>query len=87
MKRVGMFVLAMSAAVLCVGVAAAQEKASGIPKVLQITREFVKPSKVGTAHEKTESAFVDAMRRAKWPTNYIAVTSLSGKARVLFLTS
>ena len=70
--------------------AAAQEAPSGsspIPKVLQITREFVKPGKAGMAHDKSESAFVDAMARAKWPTHYIGMTSLSGKSRALYLTS
>lgn len=57
------------------------------PRLLQIQREYIKPGKAGTAHEKTESAFVDAMRRAKWPTNYVGMTSLSGKTRALFLTS
>jgi hypothetical protein len=55
--------------------------------VLQITREFVKPGKAGMAHDKSESAFVDAMARAKWPTHYIGMTSLSGKSRALYLTS
>jgi len=57
------------------------------PRVLVIQREFVKPGKSGTAHEKTESAFVQALTRAKWPTHYLAVQSMSGKPRVLFLTS
>ena len=56
------------------------------PKVLVIGREFTKPGKSGTAHEKTESAFVQAVKRAKWPTHYLAVESLSGKSRALFLT-
>src|ERR1700687_5087245 len=56
------------------------------PKVLVIGREYTKPGKSGVAHEKTESAFVQAMRRAKWPTHYLAVESLSGKSRALFLT-
>lgn len=57
------------------------------PRVLVIQREFVKPGKSGSAHEKTETAFVQAMARAKWPTHYIAAQSLSGKPRVLFLTN
>jgi hypothetical protein len=57
----------------------------GPPKVLTIIREFVKPGKTGMVHEKTESAFVQAFERAKWPTHYLAVTSLSGKSRALFL--
>jgi len=68
---------------------AAQEKSQGtmsIPKVLQITREFVKPGKAGMAHDKAESAFVQAMTHAKWPTHYTGMTSMSGKSRALFLT-
>jgi len=41
----------------------------------------------GIVHEKTESAFVEAMARAKWPTHYVGMTSLSGKERASFLTS
>jgi hypothetical protein len=54
--------------------------------VLQITREFVKPYKGGALHDKTEGAFVQAMSRAKWPTHYIALNSMSGKSRALYLT-
>jgi len=56
------------------------------PRVLQITREFTKPGKAGAVHDKAESAFVQAMTRAKWPTHYLGMTSLSGKQRALFLT-
>lgn len=56
------------------------------PKVLAITREYTKPGKAGTIHEKSESAFVQAMRAAQWPTHYIAADSLSGKSRSLFFT-
>ncbi len=55
------------------------------PKVLVISREFVKPGKAGVAHERTESLFVQAFARAKWPTHYLGMTSLSGKSRALFL--
>ena len=70
------------------GLAAAQEKQSIAPppKVLVITREFVKPGRAGTAHEKTESTFVQAFSNSKWPTHYLAVDSLSGRPRSLFLT-
>lgn len=89
MKKVSSFLLGLSFAVTCACVTAAQENPPGnasIPKVLQITREFVKPGKAGMAHDKTEGAFVDAMRRAKWPTYYLGMNSLSGKSRALFLT-
>ncbi len=67
------------------GMAVAQETTPP-PKVLTIMREFVKPGKSGAPHERAESAFVQAMTRAKWPTHYLAVSSMSGKPRVLFLT-
>jgi len=70
--------------------AAVQARPQGnapIPKVLQITREFTKPGKAGMIHDQKESAFVEAMAKAKWPTHYLGMTSLSGKQRALFLTS
>ena len=56
------------------------------PKVLVITREFLKPGRAGEVHKKAEAAFVQAMSSAKWPTHYLAATSLSGRARALFFT-
>jgi hypothetical protein len=88
MKRLTGFMLASSLLLGGLGTVAAQEKsegAKGPPKVLVIIREFVKPGKSGMTHEKTESAFVQAFTRAKWPTHYLAVDSLSGKLRSLFL--
>jgi hypothetical protein len=80
-------------AVLCLlflgsSIGSAQETADGTmgpPKVLLIQREFLKPGKSGSLHEKTESGFVHAMTAAKWPTHYIAMDSLSGPSRALFL--
>jgi hypothetical protein len=82
---VAVFVLLVSGSS---GTAIGQDKSSAMmpPKVLNITREYTKPGKNGTAHEKTESAFVQAMANAKWPTHYLAVESLSGRPRALFLT-
>jgi hypothetical protein len=56
------------------------------PKVLVISREFLKPGRTGEVHKKAESAFVQAMSSAKWPTYYLAATSLSGRPRALFFT-
>jgi hypothetical protein len=68
-------------------VAFAQEKSTTPPpKVLTVSREFLKPGKNGSTHEKSESAFVQAFRRANWPTHYLAVDSVSGKTRALFFT-
>ena len=70
----------------CAVAVAQKEAAMGPPKVLAVTREYTKPGRNGTPHEKTESAFVQAMAHAKWPTHYLAVDSATGKPRSLFLT-
>jgi len=71
------------------GRAAVAQDASGAimppPKVLVIEREWVKPGKSGAIHEKSESAFVNAAKAAKWQTHYVAATSMSGRPRALFL--
>lgn len=89
MNRISPCLLGLSLAVACSSAAVAQAQSSGsipVPKVLQIQREFIKPGKAGALHDKSESAFVQAMARAKWPTYYIALSSMSGKSRALYLT-
>jgi hypothetical protein len=89
MNRLTRYLLSSSLLFGCLGTIAAQETSSGIhnpPKVLNILREFTKPGKNGMSHEKTESAFIKAMTAAKSPSHYLAVDSLSGKPRSLFLT-
>jgi hypothetical protein len=85
MKRFGCSLLGLSILCLVPSIASAQEKTPP-PKVLVIMREYLKPGKSGFVHEKTESAFIQAFSRAKWPTNYLGMTSLSGKSRALFFT-
>jgi len=90
MNKLSRFLLGLSLVLTCCCITAAQEKSQAnqsIPRVLQITREFTKPGKAGLVHDASESAFVQAMARAKWPTHYLGMTSLSGKQRALFLTS
>jgi hypothetical protein len=90
MRKLTIFLFPILLAATYVSVTTAQEMASGgasVPKVLQINREFLKLGKAGMAHDKTEGAFVDALARAKWPTHYIAMTSLSGKSRALYISS
>jgi len=67
-------------------VAAAQEAASSHspPKVMQIFVESVKPGK-GAAHEKVEIGWPQAFRKAKWPSHYLAMTSMSGPGEAWFL--
>jgi hypothetical protein len=90
MKRIAGATLALAVLLTAgmSGIAAGQDKPAGNmpPKVLTVIREYTKPGKSGTLHEKAESAFVQAMTRAKWPTRYLAVESLSGKSRALFFT-
>ena len=88
MKRLTGYLLMSSLLLGGLGTIAAQEAATQPPpKVLSIIREYTKPGKSGMTHEKTESAFVQALRGAKWPTHYLAVDSLSGRPRSLFLTA
>ncbi len=70
-----------------IGMAAAQEMSGTTPppKVLFIYREFLKPGKSGMTHEKSESAFVQALTKAKSNSHYFAADSLSGRPRSLFL--
>lgn len=89
MKRFSGLLLLSSLVLGAGSIVAAQQAAEGVtspPKVLVIFREFVKPGKTGSTHEKTESAFVQAFSRAKWPTHYFAADSLTGRPRSLFFT-
>lgn len=67
--------------------AAAQDAATATPpKVLQITREWMKPGKVGMVHDQSESAFVSLVNKAKLQGHYVALNSMSGKSRALYVT-
>lgn len=84
MKILSPALLGVSLAVVGSSFAAAQQMHTP-PKVLQIEREVIKPGKAGMIHDKSESKFVAAMAAAKWPTHYIALNSMSGKSRALYL--
>jgi hypothetical protein len=58
----------------------------GPPPVLVINREFLKPGRGGTIHEKTEAAYLAAAKAGKAPFRYIALTSMTGADRALFLS-
>ena len=85
MKLVRPVVFGLALAVVGSMLAAAQDSPKP-PMVLQITREFLKPYKGGVAHDKTESAFVAAMTKAKFPAYYVGLNSLSGRERALYFT-
>jgi hypothetical protein len=68
------------------GAIRAQESAAtGPPKVLQIFVESVKPGK-GAAHVKVEAGWPLAFRKAKWPTHYMAMTSMTGPSEAWFIS-
>src|SRR6266568_7379006 len=56
------------------------------PKVLQITREWLKPGRGGMVHDKSEAAFVSLMNRGKLQGHYVALNSMTGKSRALYIT-
>jgi len=56
------------------------------PKVLVIQREYLKPGKAGAIHASSEANFVRAVTDAKWATHYIAMDSMSGPTRALFMS-
>jgi hypothetical protein len=67
------------------GMGAQMPMDSGPSPVLVINREYMKPGKSGTMHEKTEGAYIAAAKAGKAPIHYLAVTSMSGPDRALFL--
>jgi hypothetical protein len=87
MNKLSGFLLGICLVLGTASVVAAQEKSEGMhkpPIVLRIEREFLKPGKSGSAHDRSESAFVKAMGNAKSPEYYIAMDSMSGKHRALY---
>ncbi len=56
----------------------------GPPKVVQIIREEVKVGK-GLAHEKNEAGYPRAFKKAKWPTTFLGLTSITGPSEAWFL--
>ncbi len=62
-------------------------KATPPPKVLVADIEWLKPGKGGSAHQKSENAFIQAAEKAKSNQHYVALQALSGPPRSLFLFS
>lgn len=68
----------------CAATVTAQSAPPSPPKVLVVAREYLKPGKSGSPHQKTESMFVQAMAAAKWPTHYIGTDAMTGPTRAVF---
>ncbi len=89
MRKTSRLFLAASLAVSGITMAAAQDQPSASmhpPKYIQVTVEYTKPGKGGAAHDKTEGAFVQQMAKAKFPINYWAFNSMSGKPRTIYIS-
>lgn len=93
MKTAGFRSFALPLAVLMVNAAPlmmhAQEQGAAAAEganVLVIQREFTKPGHDGSSHEATEAAFMRAALAGKAPFHYIALTSMTGQNRTLFLS-
>ncbi len=86
MKRITALALLLVLLLGAAGTMVAQSPStSPPPKVLVLVREFMKPGKAGSAHLRTESMFVNAFAAAKWPQRYLAMDSITGLPRSLFL--
>lgn len=67
-------------------VQAQDEPSAGPAKIIQITREWIKPGKAGMVHDRSEAAFVALNNRAKLQGHYVALNSMTGKSRALYIT-
>lgn len=80
-------VLCLTLALAGIGVAAAQDSSDmKPPAVIQINREWLKPGKGGAMHDKSEAAFINLMNKGKLQGHYIALNSMTGKPRALYMT-
>ena len=80
-------VLCLTLTLAGVGVAAAQDSSDlKPPAVIQINREWLKPGKSGAIHDRSEAAFVNLMNKGKIQGHYIALNSMTGKPRALYMT-
>ncbi len=76
--------LAVAVCFCAVTVAKAQDS-SPAPKILQITREEVKAGK-GAAHAKFEAGWPRVNAKYKWPTHYVALTTVAGPNEAWYIT-
>jgi hypothetical protein len=84
MTRISPILLGFSIVVAGGALAVAQDATP--PKVLQITREWLKMGKSISAHDRSGANFVSISARAKQQGHYVALDSMSGKARSLYIT-
>jgi hypothetical protein len=86
MSRISPILLGVSLALAGGAIVAAQDATPTPPKVIQITREWLKMGKSWTAHDKSQANIVSIAVRSKSQGYYIALDSMTGKTRSLFIT-
>lgn len=69
------------------GVVAVHAQSNSDNRVLMIQREITKPGKDGAVHEATEANFIRAVQANKGNIHYVALTSLTGVSRALFISA
>jgi hypothetical protein len=84
--KISLILLGLSLAVTGSSIAVAQDALAKPSAVIQINREFLKPGKSGLQHDKTEAAFVSLLKKSKLQGRYIALNSMSGKSRALYIS-
>ena len=85
MRKISPVLLGISLTFAGAALAAAQEETATPPKVIQITREWLKMGKSPSAHDRSEAGFVSLSARGKLQGHYVALNSMSGKPRALYL--
>jgi hypothetical protein len=86
MNRISPILLGLSLSLASGAFAAAQDATPTPPKVLQIARESLRLGKSPAAHDRSGATFVSIAARAKQQGHYIALDSMTGKARSLYIT-
>jgi hypothetical protein len=80
-------VLCLALTLAGIGAAAAQDSSEMKPSaVIQINREWLKPGKSGAIHDRSEAAFVNLMNKGKLQGHYLALNSMTGKPRAVYMT-
>ena len=86
MKKTPLVLTALSGLAIASALQAQTADVHPPPKVLQISREMIKPGH-GAAHAKTEAGWPAAFTRANWPSHYLAIASQTGPGEVWFLSA
>jgi len=85
MRKISPILLGTFLSVAGGSLAAAQDATVTPPKVIEIVREYLKAGKSLAAHDRSEAAFVSFSGRAKLQGHYVALNSMSGKPRALYI--